>query len=351
MVAMSLAESVKNYFLVRRFGFVSLFVAELPVWFSWMATFPLVFALARRFPLAGHGWPRRLPIHLFASLLAPILQLTLADLVRAGTAWIVLSSGMPLNDSNRRAYEFTLRLGESIPYLVQRYYAFPMLLYFAAVSIHHAMVYYRAFDVNRARQSELKAALARSQLAALKLQLQPHFLFNTLNTVSALVTRDPSTARQIVIRLSNLLRYSLREDGDESTLDDELAFLHEYLDIQKARFRDKLCVVFEIDDDVRSLRVPRMVLQPILENAMQHGQPVEGRSVIHVGAHRAGERLLLTVADNGTGFSVSQRPTPGIGLRNTRERLEHLYRDQSRFQAITVDGKGTRIEIEIPAHA
>ena len=206
----------------------------------------------------------------------------------------------------------------------------------------------------QAETARLHAQLADARLGALRAQLNPHFLFNTLHAISSLVERDPRGVRRMIARLSELLRYSLEEsDEQEIPLRQELAFLDRYLEIMRIRFQGALEVTMDIADEVQDALVPNLVLQPLVENAVKHGvSKAEGAGRITIRARRDGERTILTVEDNGPGFGDVEAPGEnGVGLRNTRERLEQLY---GRAQSLTLreaeSGRGLVAEVVLPFH-
>ena len=203
-------------------------------------------------------------------------------------------------------------------------------------------------DAGRRRAAaELETRLAEARLDALRSQIQPHFLFNTLHTVSALIRDDAAAAEQVVLDLSELLRIVLdRSSAPLVTLEDELHLVGKYLDIQQVRFCDRLSVVWNVDPMVRKAAVPSLLLQPLVENSIRHGiesRPGEGR--IEITAARRGHDLLLRVRDDGAG--VGPVLVEGIGLRNTRERLEQLYAGSHRM-TVQPTGAGTEVEISLP---
>lgn len=201
------------------------------------------------------------------------------------------------------------------------------------------------------RSTALKSRLDRSELQALKLQLQPHFLFNTLNAITALLHRDPGRAERMVSGLSELLRVSLGSAGEqEVTLARELEVLRHYVDIQQVRFQDRLTVVIDAPAEVDRALVPNLILQPLVENAIKHGlssRAAAGRVEVH--ARHEGERLVLSVRDNGVGEVAGGTRREGVGLGNARARLASLYGDAQHFDAGNAN-PGFRVEIAIPWH-
>jgi two-component system, LytTR family, sensor kinase len=195
--------------------------------------------------------------------------------------------------------------------------------------------------------------LLRARMDALSSQINPHFLFNTLNTVSSLIRYDPDTARVVVLKLSNILRRLLRKHETFVPLRDEISFIDDYLDIEVVRFgRDKLQIFKEIDDQTLDAFVPSMILQPMIENAIKHGlaPKLEGGQ-IHLRTRRVDGRLIIAVEDNGLGIPQDRLTgvyALGIGISNVHERLRLLYGDQFRMDIRSREGEGTQIHIEIP---
>jgi two-component system LytT family sensor kinase len=180
------------------------------------------------------------------------------------------------------------------------------------------------------RSARLEAELTRAHLDALRSQLRPHFLFNTLNAIAVLTADDAEKARRMILRLGSLLRRSLDEEHHEVSLEEELRFLDEYLDIQRARFGDRLSVTSAIDPSVATARVPVLLLQPLIENALEHGAPEDGgTTVITLSIARAGDTVRVTIEDSGPGPPDVRDRRDGVGLRNTRERLRQLYGDRA----------------------
>jgi len=204
----------------------------------------------------------------------------------------------------------------------------------------------------RAQAADLQARLTEARLQALRMQLNPHFLFNTLHAISALVERDPKGVRHMIARLSELLRYTLDESGaQEVPLSQELRFLEGYLDIQQIRFQGRLEVKQEIDPDVLDALVPNLILQPIVENAIKHGvSRLETTGRITLRAWREGDQLWLCVRDNGPGLSGNGQWQEGLGLRNTRARLEGLYGDAYRMELRQPPEGGVEVCISLPYH-
>jgi two-component sensor histidine kinase len=232
------------------------------------------------------------------------------------------------------------------------------VLYFAVLAAGFARDYFLRYRARleesvrlQAETARLHAQLADARLGALRAQLNPHFLFNTLHAISSLVERDPRGVRRMIARLSELLRYTLEENTEqEIPLRQELAFLDRYLEIMRIRFQGALDVVVDVDPEVQEALVPNLVLQPLVENAVKHGvSKLEAAGRITIRARRDGDRTVMTVQDNGPGFGGASAPgEEGVGLRNTRERLEQLYGSAQRLTLRAVPEGGLLAEITVP---
>ena len=204
-----------------------------------------------------------------------------------------------------------------------------------------------------AKLEQHEQLLLKARMAALASQINPHFLFNTLNTVSSLIRFDPDTARVVVLKLSSILRRLLRKQENFVPLREEVKFIHDYLDIEVVRFGpEKLKFIQELDEETLDAFVPAMMLQPIVENSIKHGlsPKVEGGEIRIRTARRDG-RLLIEVEDNGVGIPPERLPDvpeAGIGINNVQERLRVLYGDDFRFDIRSEQGRGTHVRIEIP---
>jgi two-component system LytT family sensor kinase len=187
--------------------------------------------------------------------------------------------------------------------------------------------------------------LTQAKLDTLRSQLRPHFLFNTLNAISVFVIEDADKAQQMLLRLSTLLRRSLDEEAHEVPLTQELEFVNDYLDIQRGRFGDQLIVEQRIDPDVRNVHVPVFLLQPLLENAIEHGKFEDRPTTVSIYASRENGMLRIAVTDDGPG--VRNGAPEGIGLTNTRARLRHLYGPRATV-SLEATGPGARVTIQIP---
>ena len=230
-----------------------------------------------------------------------------------------------------------------------RLYPFNITCYLAVVAIVHAVDFARMYRERAVAEAELSAELSTARLRMLESQLRPHFLFNTLNTIAEQVHSNPQGADDMILRLAALLRASLHlTEGHEVPLRDELATVANYLAIVRARYEDRLRVSIDVAPEFGGILVPAMVLQPLVENALQHGvEPVDGVTHVSITAARRDDSLVLTVADDGAGL-VNGVVADGVGLRNTRDRLQHLYGDAARLVLRAGDARGVVSEVTLP---
>jgi two-component system LytT family sensor kinase len=223
-----------------------------------------------------------------------------------------------------------------------------LLFYFAIVAAGFAREYFLRTRQQQAHAVRLQAQLAEARLEALKAQMNPHFLFNTLHAVSAMVERDPAGVRKMIARLSELLRHTTDAHAAALVpLRDELDFLGRYFDIMEIRFQGRLRIERRIDPATLDARVPNLILQPIVENALEHGASrTKGEGLIEISSERRGDRLVLTVRDNGPGLRDETRL--GVGIGNTRARLAQLYGDAGTLTLTSPPEGGTAAEIALP---
>jgi two-component system, LytTR family, sensor kinase len=224
-----------------------------------------------------------------------------------------------------------------------------LVIYLGVLAAGLARTYSLRYQARRQQTVALQARLAEARLDALRRQLDPHFLFNTLNAISSLVERDPRGVRRMVARLAELLRASLdRADRPEIALRDELALLERYLDIMRVRLQDRLEVSVQVDDRVLDTLVPTLLLQPLVENAIRHGieKRTDGGRIWIEGAETGGT-LTLRVRDNGPSGAADTAET-GVGLGNTRARLQQLYGSAHRFALEPAEGGGMVAEVQLP---
>jgi two-component system, LytTR family, sensor kinase len=303
---------------------------ELLFWVVWACFTPVILAAANRWPLdLDMSWRQLLPHIGISVLLAPIPDFVYLSLV---PLWRIVSRQMP-------ASLFLARFSDLGGAQVWGF--FMGMLYYWALLILLTTFRFRGLYADAERQ------LASSKLDALRSQLRPHFLFNTLNAISVLSRNDPDKSQAMLLRLSSLLRRSLDEEAHEVPLRQELAFLEDYLDIQRVRFGDKLHVRLDIDPAVMDVRVPVFLLQPLVENSLQHGVSDDGTSFVTLGARRSDGVLRLVLEDDG-GRAAELGARKGVGLSNTRARLAQLYGGRASIELSPRDVRGTHVEILIP---
>jgi two-component system, LytTR family, sensor kinase len=225
-----------------------------------------------------------------------------------------------------------------------------ILAFLAMVTLGWAARYLALYRTRHLHASDLEARLAKTHLQVLKMQLQPHFLFNTLNAIAELVHTDPEAADQMIMRLGRLLRLSLDHASHQVVpLRQEADFLRVYMEIEQVRFQDRLQVVWDLASDTLDAAVPTLLWQPVLENAIRHGvTPLAGRGRIVITSRRESEDLVLEISDNGRGLPPGGAPRQGVGLRNVRERVEQLYGPRARFVLSPAVGGGTAATLRLP---
>jgi signal transduction histidine kinase len=291
--------------------FIEKFGSQLLIWEAWSGWSFIILAVCDRVPFArGRAW-RALAVHIPLCAIVVLGQILLIDQVSR-----LYGLGPEYH------LESTIAIG------VRTHGDILVVIYWAIVGAHAAFRWHDAWRAEALVAARLGADLAQAQLNALRAQLNPHFLFNALNSVVTLIGRDPAAAQQMIVRLSDLLRSTLAlSQEQEVPLRRELDLVTSYLDIEQIRFHDRLQLKWAIDDAVRGAMVPSLVLQPLVENAIVHGVTrLSGPGRIVVSAEVRGSALVLTVSDNGPGLAVaSKRRGAGIGLANLKERLLRLY--------------------------
>jgi two-component system, LytTR family, sensor kinase len=315
-------------------------LSNLPDWYIWAAFSLLIGWLFRRFPLEKGRLAVSLAVHIPASLAIAWVSLALA--VSALFVFVIA----PGDDH----FEWWPVMKRN----VAMSYHWWVLVYWAILGAYQGFDYHRKFREREKRTIQLEAQLVQAQLQALKMQLHPHFLFNTLNSISALLHHDPELADRMIARLGDFLRLTLDNSGaQEVTLRKELEFLKCYLEIERVRFQDRLTVSYDVAPETLDAMVPNLVWQPIVENAIRHAiAPRAGKGHIEVRAHRTGPQLQLQVKDDGPGLASNQNSNgssgKGVGLANTRERLRQLYGTAQRFELGNDPDRGLTVTLEIP---
>ncbi len=304
--------------------------------FLWALATPLVLWLARRFRIERHDWRRRVPLHFLFSLGLSIPLITVDYVI------YTFQIGRGGSLSMLRTFQFVL-------YNLDR----SLLIYWVIVLISHAFNYYNSYRKGELKASQLRTQLAQAQLEALKMQLHPHFLFNTLHSISALLNQDVEAARSMISRLGDFLRLTLENAGtQEVTLQQELEFLNGYLEIERIRFQDRLTTLVKVDPNLLDQRVPNLILQPIVENALRHAIANSNGGRIEIVIEPHDGMLRIQVRDNGPGLrlvpSMGETAKHGVGLANTKARLDRLYGSAHRLDLANEPSGGLVVTMELP---
>jgi signal transduction histidine kinase len=312
-------------------------------WYEFALLAPFVWWLCRRFKLEGRSWPKLVLVYLGGGLLFAAVHGVMCAAADVLQGWV---TAKPV------VFERSLR-----GIMANRTH-YNLAVYAVMACAAHAWDYYRKFREREVQATELTARLAQAQLQALRMQLNPHFLFNTLNAISSLMLRDVPAANKMLSRLGDLLRLTLENSHQQEVpLRQEIDMLRRYLDIEQIRFGDRLQLKLEVDPSTLEATVPNLILQPLVENAIQHAiEPQAGAGKIELRSLRDNGRLVLQVADNGSGLKPdsakaaarSDARREGIGLSNTRERLRKLYGVDQQFDLTANPTGGVTASLSIP---
>ena len=301
--------------------------------YTWAPLSVLVFRTAGRLRIdAGHR-VSTLIFHIAFAFLISIIQISLT----LGVEYVT-----PFRHEN-------LTFMQGLYGVLAKGFHVNILIYAVIAGLSYAREYYRMYQSRELRGARLEAELANARVEVLRNQLNPHFLFNTLNTVSSLVHEDPRGADRVIARLSDMLRSSLQnENRQEISLREELDLLVPYLDIERTRFRDRLGIELDIDPQTLDAFVPHLILQPLVENAVRHGSiSSPGAHRIRVSSRRENGSVILGVEDSGPGLPPGQL-REGIGLGNTRQRLLHLYGARQSLLFDRSDLGGLHVRVSVP---
>lgn len=312
---------------------------NLTFYYIWGFFSPIVLWLGKKFRLERKSLFRSLIVHIPTSALFTATQLIIAETVFQS----IRPSPLKLYEAFQ-AVQFSFAFNFHIN----------LVTYWVILGFGYSRDYYKKFRDRELRATQLEAQLSQAQLQALKMQLHPHFLFNTLNTISSLMHKNVHDADRVLARLGDLLRYSLRNVGiQEVTLKEELEFLQRYLEIEQIRFGERLKIQIMIDQSLSEAKVPNFILQPLVENAIRYAVgPRTSGGKIEISAVRVNGNLKLSVKDDGPGLPNDHQAisSEGVGLRNTRERLQQLYGDQHEFKLTSKPQDGLNVNITIPFH-
>lgn len=313
---------------------VGVFVEELTGGYSLLLLIPPTAWIVLRYPIRDGGWKRHLPKYAAAAVAGGF----------AGTTFMYFSRLAIFGALGFGTYDYGILPVRYLMELPQQVIVFTALVVVIAYADHRS-----AIAANEMHMATLEKQLAQAQVESLRLQIQPHFLFNALNALSAIVYEDPQAADRMISRLSEFLRRVLEtNNAPEAPLRDELELLDLYLDVMRARFEDRLQCVVEADRDVQDARVPQLSLQPVVENAIRHGaDPITGEIRIRVQAYRRENQLLVEVTDCGRQRTNGEPNGLGLGLKNIAGRLDRLYGAEGRL-TIEHEPQGTRVSMSVP---
>jgi two-component sensor histidine kinase len=336
-------------------------------WLPWVILSPGIFWFAVRFPMGRMGFGWRLGLHLAAGLLLIVFATWASDRCLAPQMMTLVPA---LNEPNGHPPPvgppgdhfpgpmppprgpFHDHGPHGPPFWARAWFNVP--IYLSLISLSHAFIYFRRSQQRDRRAVELAVQLDRARLQALRMQLQPHFLFNTLNAISTLIQTNPRVAQEMVGSLGQMLRLSLDSGSQaEVPLEQELKFLDSYLEIAQIRFGNRLKVNQHINPKTLKALVPTFILQPLVENAIQHGiEPDSAQGTVEICAEQTADQLTLSVSDTGIGLTETfdEAAIKGIGLANTRARLQSLYPGQYNFTIRNRAKGGCLAELKIPLH-
>lgn len=336
-------------------------------WLPWVVLSPGIFLLAARFPIGRTDMGWRVVLHLAAGFLLVVFATWLSNSYLAPRIMSLVPPyheadlhEPPVGPPDDNRYEsrpgphrpFHDRGPHGPPFWARAWFNVP--IYLSLISLSHAFVYFRGSQQRDRQAMELETQLERARLQALRMQLQPHFLFNTLNAISTLVVTNPQAAQEIIGSLGQMLRLSLDSGAkSEVPLEQELKFLDSYLEIAQMRFGGRLKVNQDISPETLKAVVPTFILQPLVENAIQHGiEPDSSQGTVEIRAQKVADQLVLSISDTGVGLAetAGKTATNGIGLSNTRARLQSLYPGQHAFMIRNRSEGGCLAELKIPFH-
>ena len=315
-----------------------LLVWSLTRWVIWAVLTPIVFTMARRFPLERTQFSRGILTHLGVgtsiSLVHLAIEITVLYLI-----WLAFGEAIQIKERFVSLLTYTFHVN--------------LLIYWAIVGAYKAFDYYQRFRERELKASQLETQLTQAQLQTLKAQIHPHFLFNTHHAILGLMMKNKNEAAiKMLTGLSDLLRLTLETtEAQETSLKKELEFLNLYLEIQQTRFQDRLRVKMDIAKETLNARIPNLIMQPLVENAIEHGiAPYSNAGFLEIRSSRENGKLKLQVKDDGPGLTRIKDQTikEGVGLKNTRARLEQLYNSAYEFELSNATDGGLLVTLTIP---
>jgi signal transduction histidine kinase len=305
----------------------------LPLWYLWAVLTPAIWYAARRWPIGPGAWKRHVTLHIGLNIGFVLIVVALYRVVRG-------LLGIP----SRNPFGFEVITGLHAH----------VLTYWIVVGVSHIGAYYRRARDREVHAAALMAELSVARLDALRMQLHPHFLFNTMHAISSAVREDPEGAENMLAELAELLRTTVDGAGtNEVSVRDELAFIRRYVGIQQVRFGERLQVEIDVAAEAEDAAVPSLLLQPLVENAIEHGiaRRLQG-GTLSIRVRMRDDAVEVSVSDDGQGLQrVSGRPeAERVGLRNTRARLAHMYGDGARLDLLARTGGGVSVVVTLPYH-
>ncbi len=319
-----------SYSFDKKFDFIEDLGYQLIYYYTWASLFFIIIPVANRYRVERDLWKKNLLIHLIFGLIFAFSHRI--------TAWFLyLIIFVPDK----------MHLVLSAKMLNGAFDSF--VTYWFILGAYYGLDYYSQYREHKIKAAELESQLAHAQIRALKMQLHPHFLFNTMHAISTLMEEDVKTARRMIAKLSSLLRLTLDNIGvEEVPLNQEIEFLKSYLEIEQTRFQDRLKINYKIVPQTLNASVPNLILQPLVENAVKHGiAPYAEGGIIEIASQAIESRLLLKVSDNGKG-NTNGSFKEGVGLKTTKERLHQHYGNNFSMEINTDEGNGFEVIISIP---
>jgi signal transduction histidine kinase len=322
------------YSAEREFNIVRDSAYHLIYFYVWGILFFFIAGFAGKYRLERDTWKNYLPLYVAAGIIIALLH-------RLFTFGVFTGIFAPLKFAEAFPWGFSVKIING---------AFDSFLaYWFLVGLYYGYDYYTQFKSQKIKAARLETQLAQAQLNALKMQLHPHFLFNTMHAISSLMEEDVKSAQRMITKLSDLLRITLDNSGVQTvSLKQELDFLKGYLEIQQTRFHDRLNIQYRVDNSTLNAEVPNLILQPLVENAIKHGiSPQSEGGSIEIFSGSENRMLILKVSDNGKG-NGNKNVVEGIGMKNIRERLDQLYGDNYSMELSSENGRGFSVTIKIP---
>ena len=322
--------------LDRPFNWEINITRNMPSFFLWGLLAPAVIYFALRFRIEKTNFYTKILTQILIGAVVAFVHRVLSASLSYSISWSL---------GNTEASLFDILLGEK--FIIFSAWFDGFFTYWVFLAAIYSFDYYKSFNENKIKATLLEAKLAQAELNALKMQLQPHFLFNTLNAISVLVHKDPESADEMITRLSDLLRLTLDKFGQKKvTLKEEIDFINSYLDIQKIRYKDRLNIKMNISPSTIDLEVPALILQPVIENSIKHAvEPSSKQTNISISTFIDKNYLNIEITDNGPG--INDNINEGVGIKNIKARLEQMYGENKLFSMSDSEG-GVKTIIQIP---